>query len=160
VYTSAWTVTHNEANFESPDEFRPERWLDPDSKDVREASQPFSLGPRGCLGRKSVFFTLPLSVYSVFPLQLDSGKSVLCTFSHFLFSCICRAHCQSKLLAIANESCSFASMEMSLTLAKLHCTYDIEAVNPNLDWEGKSHCHVMWWKPDLWIRFTPRKISE
>ncbi len=43
---------HDEKYFAEPMEFVPERWLDPDSQDVKEASQPFSLGPRGCLGRK------------------------------------------------------------------------------------------------------------
>lgn len=52
IYTSAWTVTHDEANFSQPDDFIPERWLSPDNKDRKEASQPFSLGLRGCLGRK------------------------------------------------------------------------------------------------------------
>ena len=33
-------------------DFKPERWLDPESKDVKEASQPFLLGYRGCIGRK------------------------------------------------------------------------------------------------------------
>ncbi|KAI9168061.1 putative cytochrome P450 [Paramyrothecium foliicola] len=51
VYTSAFTVTHDEKYFPKPYEFQPERWLDPDSKSVKEASQPFSLGPRGCLGQ-------------------------------------------------------------------------------------------------------------
>ncbi|KAG8627960.1 hypothetical protein KVT40_003833 [Elsinoe batatas] len=51
VYTSAWTVTHNENYFKDPYCFVPERWLDSNSEDVREASQPFSLGPRGCIGR-------------------------------------------------------------------------------------------------------------
>ncbi|KAI8931178.1 hypothetical protein NX059_011530 [Plenodomus lindquistii] len=52
VYTSAWTVTHDPRYWQSPMEFIPERWLDKGNHDVREASQPFSLGPRGCLGRK------------------------------------------------------------------------------------------------------------
>ncbi|KAL8898400.1 MAG: hypothetical protein Q9207_006723 [Kuettlingeria erythrocarpa] len=52
IYTSAWTVTHDARNFHDPMSFIPERWLDPTCKDTREASQPFSLGPRGCLGRK------------------------------------------------------------------------------------------------------------
>lgn len=52
LYTSAWTVTHDPANFHKPNDFVPERWIDPDCKDVKEASQPFSLGPRGCIGRK------------------------------------------------------------------------------------------------------------
>lgn len=52
VYTSAWTVTHDERYFHDPFTFKPERWIDSDCKDVKEASQAFSLGPRGCLGRK------------------------------------------------------------------------------------------------------------
>lgn len=55
IYTSAWTVTHDSHNFKNPYEFRPERWLDPESIDNREASQPFSLGPRGCLGRQLAY---------------------------------------------------------------------------------------------------------
>jgi len=55
VYTSAWSVTHDEKNFHNPYEFIPSRWLDPLSRDIKHASQPFSLGPRGCLGRKYVF---------------------------------------------------------------------------------------------------------
>ncbi|KAI3396494.1 hypothetical protein diail_12114 [Diaporthe ilicicola] len=51
VYTSAWTVTHDENNFHDPYTFKPERWLDPARQDVLEASQPFSLGPRGCRGK-------------------------------------------------------------------------------------------------------------
>ncbi|KAF5027086.1 hypothetical protein F66182_798 [Fusarium sp. NRRL 66182] len=52
VYTSAWTVTHDEANFHAPYEFKPERWLDKSCEDNLDASQPFSLGPRGCVGKK------------------------------------------------------------------------------------------------------------
>ena len=54
MYTSAWTVTHDPQYFHEPFKFRPERWIDVESTDVKEASQPFSLGPRGCLGRKYV----------------------------------------------------------------------------------------------------------
>lgn len=52
VYTSAWAVTHDPRNFHEPMTFIPERWLDPECKDVKEASQPFSLGYRACIGRK------------------------------------------------------------------------------------------------------------
>lgn len=52
VYTSAWTVTHDERNFHRPYEFIPERWIGTNRVDNLEASQPFSLGPRGCLGKK------------------------------------------------------------------------------------------------------------
>lgn len=45
-------MIHDPANFHEPLTFKPERWLDPDCIDVKEASQPFSLGYRACLGRK------------------------------------------------------------------------------------------------------------
>ncbi|KAI1404833.1 cytochrome P450 [Hypoxylon fuscum] len=51
IYTSPWTVTHDSKYFAEPMAFIPERWLDPQSHDVKEASQPFLLGPRVCLGR-------------------------------------------------------------------------------------------------------------
>ena len=46
------------ANFVDPWEFRPERWLGHNKEDILEAAQPFSLGPRGCLGRKYVELAL------------------------------------------------------------------------------------------------------
>jgi cytochrome P450 len=103
VYTSAWTLTHDERNFHDPFSFKPERWLDPANTDIKEASQPFSLGPRGCLGR------------------------------------------------------NFAYMEMNLVLAKMLWKYDLQCVSKDLDWAGESHVHVMWWKPELRIRFCERE---
>lgn len=52
MYTSPWTMSHDPAHFRTPWEFRPERWLTSDARDILEASQPFLLGPRGCIGRK------------------------------------------------------------------------------------------------------------
>ncbi|KAI5240129.1 hypothetical protein E4T43_06262 [Aureobasidium subglaciale] len=60
VYTSAWTVTHDEQYFKDPFTFNPERWLDAMSEDVKEASQPFSLGTRGCLGRNFAYVEMNL----------------------------------------------------------------------------------------------------
>ncbi|EAW12425.1 cytochrome P450 [Aspergillus clavatus NRRL 1] len=60
VYTSAWTVTHNEANFHDPHTFKPERWIDPDCADIKEASQPFSLGTQACLGRNVAYMEINL----------------------------------------------------------------------------------------------------
>ncbi|KAM7203151.1 putative cytochrome P450 [Naviculisporaceae sp. PSN 640] len=102
VYTSAWTVTHDPANFKEPNKFNPERWLDPESTDIKEASQPFSLGPRGCLGR------------------------------------------------------NFAYMQISLILTKMLWRYDLELLNAEQDWLGKSLMYVMWWKPDAMVRFSER----
>ncbi|KAI2601919.1 putative cytochrome P450 [Hypoxylon sp. NC1633] len=105
LYTSTWSVSHDERYFADPDIFRPERWVDPECKDIKEASQPFSLGYRACIGR------------------------------------------------------SFAFVQMSLVLAKILYSYDMELVDQDLDWESQSRHWVMWWKAPVMIRardaFTP-----
>ncbi|KAM4067578.1 cytochrome p450 [Hirsutella rhossiliensis] len=102
IYTSAWTVTHDPKHFLEPMEFKPERWMDKNSSDVKEASQPFSLGPRGCLGR------------------------------------------------------NFAYMEVNLLLAKMLWTYDLDLVNDKVDFIKDGQVFVMWWKPELRVRFRRR----
>lgn len=52
VYTSTWSVSHDRRYFANPDTFNPARWTDPECKDLKEASQPFSLGLRACIGRR------------------------------------------------------------------------------------------------------------
>lgn len=52
VSVSAWCASHSSDNFEDPDSFIPERWLDDKFKTGQGlASRPFSLGPRGCIGK-------------------------------------------------------------------------------------------------------------
>ncbi|KAL2829469.1 cytochrome P450 [Aspergillus cavernicola] len=58
VYTSAWTITHDARNFHDPMVFKPERWTDPDCADIKEASQPFSLGLRACIGRNFAYLEM------------------------------------------------------------------------------------------------------
>ncbi|KAK8107114.1 uncharacterized protein PG998_009127, partial [Apiospora kogelbergensis] len=58
VYTSAFAVTHDVRYFHDPESFMPERWLDPDCADVKEASQPFSLGYRACIGRNFAYMQM------------------------------------------------------------------------------------------------------
>ncbi|KAI0474770.1 cytochrome protein [Xylaria cf. heliscus] len=62
VYTSAWTVVHDPANFHEPYAFKPERWIDPECTDIKEASQPFSLGYRACIGRNFAFIEMALCI--------------------------------------------------------------------------------------------------
>lgn len=47
-------VTRSPENFLAPDEFAPERWMGDErfSKDRKAAFQPFSYGPRNCIGKK------------------------------------------------------------------------------------------------------------
>ncbi|KAI8953272.1 putative cytochrome P450 [Xylaria longipes] len=51
VSTNPLAASLDARNFKDPLVFKPERWLGENSEDATEASQPFSLGPRGCLGR-------------------------------------------------------------------------------------------------------------
>lgn len=48
----------------------------------------------------------------------------------------------------------FALVETSLILSRLFHRYNLELVNKDLDWEGQSKMHVMWWKPAMYVRFT------
>ena len=56
VYLSHYAAYHSENNFALPDEFHPERFLhseDPRfANDRMDAFNPFSNGPRNCLGKK------------------------------------------------------------------------------------------------------------
>jgi hypothetical protein len=63
VGVHALSATHSRANFREPDTFIPERWLtsstsnpsSPFYNDNRGASQPFSYGPRNCLGKSLAY---------------------------------------------------------------------------------------------------------
>ena len=64
--TSAWTTAHKRSDWTDPCAFIPERWLPKghehfDSRfrnDNRESAQPFSLGPRGCLGMNLAYMEM------------------------------------------------------------------------------------------------------
>lgn len=63
VSCHSWSATHSPLNFRQPDDFIPERWLDDSgafANDNTEASQAFSLGPRGCIGRHLSYLELRL----------------------------------------------------------------------------------------------------
>ncbi|KAF2186550.1 benzoate 4-monooxygenase cytochrome P450 [Zopfia rhizophila CBS 207.26] len=63
VATHCYVTFHSPSNFNLPEEFIPERWLGTDKRfanDKREALQPFSLGPRGCLGKNLAYAEIRL----------------------------------------------------------------------------------------------------
>jgi cytochrome P450 len=61
VCVSSWAASHSPENFVNPDKFIPERWMSSDyDSDQKKASQPFSLGPRGCIGRNLTYVELRL----------------------------------------------------------------------------------------------------
>lgn len=47
-----WAMYHSTQNFKNPFEFNPDRLLDTNITDNMKALQPFSVGPRDCIGRK------------------------------------------------------------------------------------------------------------
>ncbi|KAF4556510.1 Cytochrome P450-like protein 75 [Elsinoe fawcettii] len=64
-------------NFHEAWSFKPERWIGKNDKDDLEASQPFSLGPRGCMGRNMGWMemrTIMAKVFWSYELKLvDEG---------------------------------------------------------------------------------------
>ncbi|EWG53831.1 hypothetical protein FVEG_12172 [Fusarium verticillioides 7600] len=50
VSVDPWTTKHDGRYWKEPYSFIPERWIHESFSDVKQASQPFSLGPRSCLG--------------------------------------------------------------------------------------------------------------
>lgn len=57
VSTSPLAASMDGRNFHDQWEFLPERWLGENKQDTLEASQPFSLGTRGCMGKRQVNLT-------------------------------------------------------------------------------------------------------
>ncbi|KAJ4383147.1 hypothetical protein N0V86_001189 [Didymella sp. IMI 355093] len=64
VYVSQHAANHSVRSFADPDAFKPERWLGdrPDvfKMDKREVVQPFSFGPRNCLGKNLAYAEMRL----------------------------------------------------------------------------------------------------
>ncbi|KAF2800224.1 cytochrome P450 [Melanomma pulvis-pyrius CBS 109.77] len=61
VSVCMWAATHSARNFKDPYVFRPERWFDREnSTDKLGASNAFSLGPRGCIGRNLSYMEMRL----------------------------------------------------------------------------------------------------
>lgn len=56
----------------------------------------------------------------------------------------------------ATSFSSFAILQMTLVFAKMLYTYDMEMLDPNLDWEAKSKHFIMWWKAPIRIRLNKR----
>lgn len=50
VSVDNFVVSRDARNFPDPDEFHPERWIGENTRSNKEASRPFSIGPRACLG--------------------------------------------------------------------------------------------------------------
>ncbi|KAH8148283.1 uncharacterized protein LAJ45_07736 [Morchella importuna] len=60
VMSSFYAAGRSEDNFHRPDDFLPERWIDPECTDKNNGSQPFLLGSRVCIGRALVLLEIRL----------------------------------------------------------------------------------------------------
>lgn len=59
-------VAHRDAKvFPEPEEYRPERWLGPDAKELQAAFISFSTGARGCIGRNISYLEQTVLLASV-----------------------------------------------------------------------------------------------
>jgi len=66
VYVSPYSAYHSPTNFRNPDEFIPERWISPEyDSDNKGAFQPFSVGPRNCLGKNLAYHEMRLILATV-----------------------------------------------------------------------------------------------
>lgn len=87
VSVQPWTINRDPDYFHEPTSFAPERWLpeassDPASpffNDRRQAIQPFSVGPRACLGQNLAWAEMRLALAKMlwtFDLEAVEGKRV------------------------------------------------------------------------------------
>lgn len=60
VAVNCWAASHSSANFKQPYDFIPQRWLGDEKykDDNRKVVNPFSVGPRNCLGRNLAYFEI------------------------------------------------------------------------------------------------------
>lgn len=75
VYVSQYPTNHSTRNFRDPDAYIPERWMGDErfKDDNREAVNPFSFGPRNCLGKNLAYAEMRLILAKVlykFDLEL------------------------------------------------------------------------------------------
>ncbi|KAL3708553.1 hypothetical protein TMatcc_006537 [Talaromyces marneffei ATCC 18224] len=84
VGVNHYACYHDPRNFHRPDDFLPERWMPgaknkfPFSQDHRNCLQPFSLGPRNCLGKNLAWAEVRLiaaHLIYLFDMELDASVS-------------------------------------------------------------------------------------
>ncbi|KAK5710285.1 hypothetical protein LTR17_018991 [Elasticomyces elasticus] len=82
IGVSAYVIHHNEEAFPDPWSFRPERWIEAggvskeDLSLAREAMCPFSLGKRGCIGKRLAYVEIRIAIASLlWSYDLEEAKS-------------------------------------------------------------------------------------
>ncbi|KAK5688090.1 hypothetical protein LTS10_000068 [Elasticomyces elasticus] len=82
IGVSAYVIHHDEEAFPDPWSFRPERWIEAggvskeDLSLAREAMCPFSLGKRGCIGKRLAYVEIRIAIASLlWSYDLEEAKS-------------------------------------------------------------------------------------
>ena len=82
VGVSAYVVHHNKDTFPEPWSFRPERWIvggrvsEDDVRLAREAMCPFSLGKRGCIGKRLAYIELRITIaFLIWSYDLEEAEA-------------------------------------------------------------------------------------
>lgn len=65
VSSDIWTIHHSEKYFHRPLDFLPERWIDPTCTDKKQASRPFLIGKRACIGRNMALLEIRLTLAKI-----------------------------------------------------------------------------------------------
>ncbi|KAF2494117.1 cytochrome P450 monooxygenase [Lophium mytilinum] len=65
VLCPTYTLQRNPTVFSNPESFQPERWLGENAKVLQSAFLPFSLGPRGCIGRNITYMEQQMLIASL-----------------------------------------------------------------------------------------------
>ena len=79
VAVSPWASNRSRIIFHEPDSFRPERWLGGEDflDDKLDASMPFGMGPRVCVGRNLAYLEMRLVLAHLvwsFDVEFDRGE--------------------------------------------------------------------------------------
>ncbi|KAI0044375.1 putative P450 monooxygenase [Auriscalpium vulgare] len=88
-------VQHNEAIFERPNEFLPERWLGEDAKALEHYLIVFSKGPRSCIGINLAYCELYLAIAHIFrrfEVTLDPTRTPDFRFHEHYIPCFSGEH--------------------------------------------------------------------
>jgi cytochrome P450 len=114
VGVNHYSTYHHPANFHQPNEFLPERWLletrdaAPFINDNKECMQPFSYGPRNCLGRNIARAEMRL-------LSLRGGIRLSMTQRRY---CVCDPSSRIRYLSSQRSVCEFEPKFVLQTLSQ------------------------------------------
>jgi cytochrome P450 len=80
VATNAFTTARDPSLFPDPDAFKPERWFKPTAA-MKKNNNPFSIGPRNCIGKHLAEVQLSLTLARIYQLYDVSADPSITAYS-------------------------------------------------------------------------------